>query len=47
METYVINLSKYRSIGTHWIVFCVNNNNVINFDSLGVKRIPKEIRKKL
>ena len=44
MGTYVINLNEYKSIGTHWIGLCVNVNNVIYFDSLGVERIPKEIK---
>ena len=40
---YVINLDEYKSIGTHWIAFYVNANNIIYFDSFGVKDIPKEI----
>ena len=39
------NLDKYESIDTHWIVLYVNDNNVTYFDSFGVKRIPKEIKK--
>ena len=42
---YVINLDEYKSTGTHWIAFYVNNNNVIYFDSFGVEHIPKEIKK--
>ena len=48
---YVINLDKYESIGTHWIVFYVNGNNrrasynAIYFDSFGVKHSPKKIKK--
>ena len=42
---YVINLDEYKSIQTHWIVLYVNDNNVIYFDSFGVKKIPKEIKK--
>ena len=26
-RAYVINLDEYKSIGTHWIVLCVNGNN--------------------
>ena len=37
---YIINLDEYESIGTHCIVFYVNDNNVTYFDSFGV--IPKE-----
>ena len=43
--TYVINLDEYKSIGTHWIAFYVNDNNVTYFDSFGVEHIPNEIRK--
>ena len=42
---YVINLDEYKSIQTHWIVLYVNDNNVIYFDSFGVEKIPKEIKK--
>ena len=40
---YLINLDEYESIGTHWIAFFVNGNNIIYFDSFGVEHIPKEI----
>ena len=30
---YMINLDEYKSIGTHWIALCVNDNNVTYFDS--------------
>ena len=33
---YVINLDKYKSVGTYWIVLIVNGNNIY-FDSFGVK----------
>ena len=42
---YVINLDEHKSIGTHWINFYVNDNNVTYFDSFGVEHILKEIRK--
>ena len=42
---YVINLSEYKSIGTHWMTLYVNAKNVTYFDSFGVENIPKEIRK--
>ena len=41
--TYVINLDEYKSIGTHWITFYVNAENVTYFDSFGVEHVPKEI----
>ena len=40
---YVINLDEFKSIGTHQIVFYVNGNDAIYFDSFGVQYIPKEI----
>ena len=42
---YVINLDENESVGTHWIALYVNGNNIIHFDSFGVERIPKEIKK--
>ena len=41
--TYVINLDECKSIGTHWIAWYVNGNNVMYFDSFRVEHIPKEI----
>ena len=49
--TYVINLDEFKSTGTHRIASYVNGNNrraaydAISFDSLGIKRIPKGIKK--
>ena len=40
---YIINLNKYKSIGTHWKALYVNGNNIIYFDSFVVKDFPKEI----
>ena len=42
---YVINLDEYSDIGTHWVGFYVQNNNVTDFDSFGVEHILKEIKK--
>ena len=42
---YVINLDEYKNTGTHWVSLFVKTNEVIYFDSFGVKRIPKEINK--
>ena len=42
---YLINLDEYKSIGTHWIAFYLNDNNVTYFGRIGVKHIPKEINK--
>ena len=41
----MIYLDEYRFIGTHWIAFYVNGNNVTYFDSFGVDYIPKGIKK--
>ena len=41
---YIKNLDKYESIGTDSIAQYVNDNNVIYFDSFGIKHIPKEIK---
>ena len=43
--TYVINLDEYSDIDTIWISLCVENNDIIYFDSFGVEHIPKEIIK--
>ena len=42
---YVINFDEYSDIGTHWVVFYVNNKTATYFDSFGVEHIPKEIKK--
>ena len=43
---YVINLDRFKPIGTHWIALYVNGNNIIYFDSFRIERIPKEIGNK-
>ena len=46
---YVTNFTEYKSTGTHWIAFYVNDNNregsydAIYFNSFRVEHIPKEI----
>ena len=42
---YVIDLDVYKSIGTHWIAFFGNGNNIY-FDSFGVEHKSKEIHRK-
>ena len=42
-EACIGNLDKIKSIGTHWIAFYVNLENVTYFHSFGVDQIPKEI----
>ena len=44
-RVFVINLDEYESIGAHWIALYVNGNNIIYFDSFGVKYVPKEMKK--
>ena len=41
---YIINLDEYKSMGTHWIALQVNDDNITDFDSFGVKYIPFEIK---
>ena len=43
--TYIIKLDEYSDIDTIWISLCVENNDIIYFDSFGVEHIPKEIIK--
>ena len=31
---YIINIDEYESIGTHWIAFYVNDENITYFESL-------------
>ena len=42
---YVINLDEYENTGTHWIALFIKTNEVIYFDSFGIKHIPKETNK--
>ena len=41
---YVINIDKFKSIATHWIALYVKVNNLIYFDSFGIKHFSKEIK---
>ena len=41
----IINLDKYKLIGTHWIALYVNGVNMTFFDSFGAEYIQKEITK--
>ena len=43
--TYVVNIDEYKPIGAHWIVLCINDNNVAYFDSFGFEHILKEVKK--
>ena len=42
---FVINLDENKDVGTHWIALYVKNNEITNFDSLGVEHVPKDIKK--
>ena len=33
---YIINIDEYKSIRTHWITLCLNDDNVRYFDSFRV-----------
>ena len=50
-EAYVMNIDKYKSIGTHWIALYANGNNenasydATYFDSFGDEHILKETQK--
>ena len=41
---YVINLDEYADVGTHRIVLFCNKNEIVYFDSFGVKHVPEEIK---
>ena len=41
---YVTNLDEYADVGTHWIALFCNRNQIVYFDSFGVKHVPKEIK---
>ena len=45
--TYVINLDEFKPIGTHWMAWYVNGNNIIYFNSFGVEHISNEIKKSI
>ena len=40
---YVINLDEYENTGTHWIGLFIKTNEVIYFDSFGIKKIKANI----
>ena len=40
--TQVINLDEYADVGTHWITLFCNRNEIVYFDSFGVKHVPEE-----
>ena len=42
---YVINLDEYSNIRTHWVALYGINTTATYFDSFGVERIPKQIKK--
>ena len=41
---YIINLDEYADVGTHWIALFCNKNEIVYFDSFGVKHVPEEIK---
>ena len=40
-----IKLDEYSDTVTHWVALYALNNNATYFDSFGIERIPKEIKK--
>ena len=40
----VVNLYGLKLIGSHWIAFYVNRNDLIGFDNFWVRHIPNEIK---
>ena len=42
---YLINLDEYADVGTHWIAFFYNRNEIVYVNSFGVEHFPKEIKK--
>ena len=41
---YIINHDEYSDIGTHWIAWCVQNNDATYLNSFEEEHIPKEIK---
>ena len=41
---YIINLDEYADVGTHWIDLFCNRNEIVYFDSFGMKHVPEEIK---
>ena len=41
---YVINLDKYADVGTYCIAVFCNKNEIVYFDSFGVKHVREEIK---
>ena len=44
-EVYVINLDEFADIGTHWIAWFCNRNEIVYFDSSDAEHVPEEIKK--
>ena len=43
--SYVINLDEHKDTDTHWVALFCKQNEIVYFDSFGVKHIPEEIKK--
>ena len=41
---YVINLDKYADVGIHWVALFCKRNEIVCFDSFGVKHVSKKIK---
>ena len=40
----MINLDEYADLGTYWIAFFSNRNEISYFNSFGVEHVPEEIK---
>ena len=43
---HVINFDELKSIKIHWIALYMNGNNIIYFDTFGVKQVLKKKKSK-
>ena len=42
--TYVINLDEHSDVGTYQIALFCNRNEIVSFNSFGVKHVPEEVK---
>jgi len=42
---YVVNLDDLGKPGTHWVAIFIQKKNAVYFDSFGVEKLPKEIKR--
>ena len=39
-----MNLDEYADVDKHWVALFCNRNEIVYFDSFGVKHVPEEIK---